>query len=91
MALFVKLLYWYSSKKERVKIICSGIESAGNISKDDVQGVDHSLKLFKYNNDDIQLNLDSSTTDAGGGGTNISLVKVLEEVEQVGFERQQNT
>ena len=71
-----------SSKKERVKVICFGIESAGNTSKAAAQGVDHSLKLFEYNNDGIQFDLDSSTTDAGGGGTNISLVKALEEVER---------
>ena len=73
---------WYSSKKERVKAICFGIESAGNTSKDVAQGINHSLNLFEYNNDGIQLDLDSSTTDTGGRGTNISLIKAFEEVER---------
>jgi len=79
----VKLLCWYSSKKERVEVVCFGIESAGNTSKDAAQGIDYSLKLFEYNNDGIRHDLDSSITDAGGGGTNLSLVKALEEVERV--------
>ena len=32
--------------KKRVETICFGIESAGNISKNAAQAIDHSLKLL---------------------------------------------
>ena len=63
-------------------IICFGIESAGNISKDAAQAINHSLKLFEYSLNNIRLKLSSSTTDAGGGGTNESLVRELEIVDR---------
>ena len=63
-------------------MICFGIESAGNTSKDAAQAIDHSLKLFEYSLNNIRLKLSSSTTDAGGGGTNESLVRELELVER---------
>ena len=81
-ASFVKLLCWYNKINKRVEVICFGIESAGNTSKDAAQAVSHSLKLFEYSQIGTRLSFHSSTTDAGGGGTNESLVRELERVER---------
>ena len=78
----MKLLCWYNEIQNKVETICFGIESAGNTSKDAAQAINHSLKLFEYSWNNIRLKLTSSTTDAGGGGTNISLVRELELVER---------
>ena len=47
-ASFVKLTAFYDSKRKQVVVRCFGIEQAGNLSKDAVTAVDHSLKLFEY-------------------------------------------
>ena len=48
--------------------ICFGIESADNTRKNVAQVIDHSLKLFEYNQNGVRLSFNSSTTDTRGGG-----------------------
>jgi len=81
-ASFVKLLCWYNEIRKRVEVIYFGIESDGNTSKDAAQAVSHSLKLFEYSQIGARLSFHSNTTDAGGGGTNESLVRELEAVKR---------
>ena len=50
-ASFVKLMAYYVSKNIGVKVVCFGIETAGNISKDADYGIDHSLTVFEYRTD----------------------------------------
>lgn len=66
----------------RVEVICFGIESAGNTSKDTTQGINHSLKLFEYSQCATSLKFNSSTTDARDSGTNELLLKELESMER---------
>ena len=80
--LFIKLLCWYNVLRKRVEVICFGIESAGNTRKDSAKGINHSLKLFEYSRPATRLKFNSSTTDAGGGGTNESLVRALEALDR---------
>ena len=72
-ASFVKLLCWWNDLKKQVDVICFGIEAGGSKSKDAATAIDHSLTLFEYSTRE-RLFFRSSTTDAGGGGTNLSLV-----------------
>ena len=67
--------------RKRDEFICFGIETAGNTSKDAAQGINHSLKLFEYTQPSTQLKFNSSTADAGGGGTSESLVREFEAME----------
>ena len=46
---------------------CIGIQSAGNLSVDAAQGVDHAL--IPYDTENNRLKLSVQGTDAGGGGT----------------------
>ena len=68
--------------RKRVEVICFGIESTGNTSKDATQGINHLLKLFEYSLPASRLKFNSSTTDAGSGGENESLVRGLEELDR---------
>ena len=80
-ASFIKLVCWHDNLHKRVEVICFGIESAGSTSKDAARAINHSLRLFEYGSG-TRLHLKSSTTDAGGGGTNESLVKELVGVDR---------
>ena len=64
-ASFVKLLTYFCWLERRVKVTCFGIEHTGITSKDAVQAINHSLKLFAvlYG---VILIITSSTTNAGG-------------------------
>ena len=77
-ASFIKLMAYYVSKKIGVKVVCFGIETAGNSSKDDACGIDHSLKVFEYGRDRGRLVFSLSMTDSGDGGVGSSLVSNLE-------------
>ena len=77
-ASFVKLMAYYVSKKVGVKVVCFGIETAGNASKDAACGIDHSLRVFEYGTDQRRILFSMSMTDAGGGGVGSSLVTNLE-------------
>ena len=76
-ASFVKLMAYYVSKKVGVKVVCFGIETAGNASKDAACGIDHSLTVFEYGTDQRRILFSMSMTDAGGGGVGSSLVANL--------------
>ena len=80
-ASFIKLLCWHDNLNKQVEVICFGIESAGSTSKDAAKAINHSLRLFEYSSG-TRLHFKSSTTDAGGGGTNESLVKELVTVDR---------
>ena len=76
-ASFVKLLCWVSDRGA-VDVCCFGIESAGNKSDDAAKAIHHSLKLFELSMDNpVALKVNSSTTDAGGGGVGLKLVQCL--------------
>ena len=77
MCSFVKLMAWYDLNFSRVKVICFGIETAGNASIDAACGIDHALKVYEYGVNRDPLKLSTSLTDAGGGGVGSSLLVAL--------------
>ena len=62
--LFVKLMAYYASKKVGVKVVCFGVKTAGNASKDAACGIDHSLAVFEYGTDQRKILFSMSMTDA---------------------------
>lgn len=71
---FVELMAYYVSEMIGVKVICFGIETAGNASEDAACGIDHSLKVFEYSGDLARLHFLASVRDAEGGGVGVSLL-----------------
>ena len=71
--MLVKLLNHYDDTKKKVEVVCFDIENTVNTSDDAACAIDHSLKLFKYAQQN-RLHFLSSTTDAGGEGIKKPLV-----------------
>ena len=53
-------------KEKRVRVMCIGIESAGNDSEEAAKGIDHSL--LKFDSPQKRVKVSTQGTDAGGGG-----------------------
>ena len=80
-ASFVKLMPRYERKRKRVRVICIGIESAGNHSEDAAKGIDHSLMKFDSPQKRVKVSMQGS--DSGGGGVGQSLGTNLKDVDRV--------
>ena len=80
-AAFVKLVARWDSIKKRVRVLCLGIQGAGNSSMDAAEAVDHALLIYDF--DDQRVLLANHGTDAGGGGTRRDLLLKLCEVKRV--------
>ena len=75
-ASFVKLVPRFDVKKNKVKVTCIGIHSAGNFSVDAAEGVDHALKPYDHDREPLKISVQG--TDAGGGGTRKDLADKLD-------------
>ena len=75
-ASFVKLVPQFDVKKNKVKVICIGIQSVGNFSGDTAQGVDHVLQ--PYDHDDTPVQFSCQDTEASGDGTRNDMANKLE-------------
>ena len=80
-AAFVKLVARWDAVKKRIRVLCLGIQGAGNSSMDAADAIDHALKFYDF--DDKRVLLSNHGTDAGGGGTRRDLFLKLSNVNRV--------
>jgi len=80
-AAFVKLVARWDAVKKRIRVLCLGIQGAGNSSMDAAEAVDHASQIYDF--DDQRVLLSYHGIDAGGGGTQRDLFLKLRIINRV--------